>query len=220
MEITCDQCQSRFRIPDEKLPAGQVSSFACPKCKNKISVEAPQTEEQPKKGAKKAASPNGFSDAAYDASEKPFDFVEEEGKTALVCESDPEIRKKIIDDLGFLEYHITAAETSRDALKKMRYHIYDLVVVNEIFDTNSPDSNGVLIYLERLNIDIRRNIFVALMSQKYRTMDNMMAFRYSVNIVINVKKIDKFASILNSGIADNELFYRVYKESLKAAGRG
>ena len=102
----------------------------------------------------------------------------------------------------------------------MRYHVYDLVVVNEIFDTTSPDANGVLIYLERLNIDIRRNIFVAMMSQKYRTMDNMMAFRYSVNIIINVKKMNQFANILNSGIAANELFYRVYKETLKTAGRG
>jgi len=220
MEITCDKCQSRFRIPDEKLPAGQVSTFSCPKCKNKISVDPPKKPDHDKKAEKKEAPAVDVASASYDASEKPFDFVEEEGKTALVCESDPEIRKKIVEDLGFLEYHITAAETSRDALKKMRYHVYDLVVVNEIFDTTSPDSNGVLIYLERLNMDTRRNIFVTMMSKKFRTMDNMMAFRYSVNIIIHIKKIDQFANILNSGIAANELFYGIYKETLKAAGRG
>ena len=46
--------------------------------------------------------------------------------------------------LDMLEYHITVCETAREALKSMRYHIYDLVVLNEDFDTPDPDANGTL----------------------------------------------------------------------------
>ena len=68
-------------------------------------------------------------------------------------------------------------------------------------------------------MSIRRNMFVALISDRYRTMDNMMAFNKSVNLIINSKNIEDVGKILSRGITDTELFYRVYKETLKATGR-
>jgi CheY-like chemotaxis protein len=146
--------------------------------------------------------------------QKPFDFVEEEGKTALLCESDPEILAQVSEVLEVLEYHVTVPKNSRDALKKMRYHSYDIVIMNEIFDTEDPDINGVLIYLERLSMEDRRNIFVILLSSRYRTMDQMAAFHKSTNIVVNLNNIQDFDKILRRSLADSDLFYRVYRECL------
>jgi hypothetical protein len=214
MELYCENCQSKLRVADEKMRAGQTVSITCPKCGKKIAVKASSDAS----GA--AAAPAARTDIGgdYDASEKPFDFIEEEGKTALLCETDSKAHRAVMADLQLMEYQITEAQTARDALKKMRYHTYDLVVVHEAFDASGPDQNGVLIYLERLPMITRRNIFVVMLSDEFRTMDNMMAFRYSVNIVINRKNSDDFARILSSSIADNEIFYRVYKEALKASG--
>ena len=39
MQVVCEQCQSKFKIPDEKIPKGKVFSLSCPKCNNKISVD-------------------------------------------------------------------------------------------------------------------------------------------------------------------------------------
>ena len=206
MDIICSSCSSKFRIPDEKIPAGRVTTLPCPKCKTRISLN----------GAKATG---GGGSAAYDAADKPFDFIEEEGLTALVCEQNPIARKTIENALNLMDYQITIAESARDALKRMRYHIYDLIVVDENFDTKNPDANGVLIYLERLQMSTRRNIFVAMVSNRYRTMDNMMAFHASVNLVINIKNIDDIGKILGRGITDTELFYRIYKETLKETGR-
>jgi predicted Zn finger-like uncharacterized protein len=208
MDIICSKCSSKFRIPDEKIPAGRVTTLPCPKCKTRISLDPA------KKTA--AAAENG---ASYDSADKPFDFIEEEGLTALLCEQNPIARKTIESALSLMDYQITIAESARDALKRMRYHVYDLIVVNENFDTKNPDANGVLIYLERLQMSTRRNIFVAMVSNRYRTMDNMMAFHASVNLIINIKNIEDIGKILGRGITDTELFYRIYKESLKDAGR-
>ena len=145
--------------------------------------------------------------------------MEEEGLTALLCEQNPIGRKTIESALSLMDYQITIAESARDGLKRMRYHVYDLIVVDENFDTKNPDANGVLIYLERLQMSIRRNIFVAMVSDRYRTMDNMMAFHASVNLVINIKNIEDIGKILGRGITDTELFYRVYKETLKSTGK-
>ena len=214
MDIICHNCHSKFKIQDEKIPAGKVTSFPCPKCKSKISLGAG------KKPFKVTASGNqAEEDSGYDASDKPFDFIEEEGLTALVCEPNPLVRKTITTALELMEYQITVAESARDALKRMRYHVYDLIVVNENFDTDNPDANGVLIYLERLSMAVRRNMYVSMVSGRFRTMDNMMALNKSVNLIINVKNIEDIGKILSRGITDNEYFYRVFKETLKEVGR-
>jgi len=155
----------------------------------------------------------------YDASDKPFDFVEVGIGTALVCESDPAAREKISSALKFMGYQITEPASIRDALKNMRFHIYDVVVVNENFDTENPDTNIVLNYLANLNVSTRRQIFVALLSGRFRTMDNMTAFNKSVNVIVNMKNIDDISSILKRSLADNTAFYHVFKDALKKKGR-
>jgi predicted Zn finger-like uncharacterized protein len=217
MEIICESCQSKFRIADEKLPQDKTAFLKCPKCQNRISV-------QPKKSETAASDQPDVEDDffsfdeddgdAYDVSDKPFDFVEEEGKTALVCESDPMLNKAILPVLDVLEYHITEAKNSREALKTMRYHSYNLIVVNEYFDTEDPDTNGVLIYLERLNMAIRRDIYVAMLTRRFRTMDHMIAFQKSVNMIVNMDNIADFDKILRRGMADHGLFYQAYKDCL------
>ena len=79
--------------------------------------------------------------------------------------------------------------------------------------------NNILKFLDRLNVSIRRNIFIALLSDRFRTMDYMMAFNKSVNLIVNVKNINDIEKILKRGLADHASFYRVLKESLIKAGR-
>jgi CheY-like chemotaxis protein len=163
---------------------------------------------------------NEVASEGYDAADRPFDFVAEGGATALVCEPDPAIRERISGSLKELGYQITAPVSAKDALKGMRFHVFDVVVVNELFDTANPEANDVLQYLENLNMTTRRQFFVALVSEKYRTMDNMAAFNRSVNIVINLKSIGDAGKIVKQGVADNRAFYHVFQETLQKMGKG
>jgi predicted Zn finger-like uncharacterized protein len=224
MKITCNACHSRFKIPDDSVPPGKKASMLCPKCKKKITVYGEGGSKQAFDEKKEILTFDDFAPTSegmdtYESEDRPFDFVEEEGKTALLCEKDRSFLNTIQEPLRLLEYHTSMANDARDALKKMRYHTFDLIVVNETFDTQNPDANGVLIYLERLNMMIRRNIFVIMISNRFRTMDNMMAFRNSVNLIINSKNIAEFGTILSRGVTDNEFFYRLFKENLREAGQ-
>lgn len=163
---------------------------------------------------------NEVASEGYDAADRPFDFVVEGGATALVCEPDPAIREKISGGLKELGYQITAPVSTKDALKAMRFHVFDVVVLNELFDTANPETNDLLQYLENLNMTTRRRIFVALVSEKCRTMDNMAAFNRSVNIVINTKIIGDAGKIIKQGVADNRAFYHVFQETLQKMGKG
>ena len=229
MNISCKNCQSKFKIPDEKVPKGQTFSLTCPQCNSKVIVDAranSQSESnrtdhsinQPKIEKKKTLIDEVDANT-YDASDKPFDFVEEGVETALLCESDPANKAKIKAALHNMNYHITTPELPKDALKQMRFHIFDIVVLNERFGDQDPEMNSVLKYMDRLGMSIRRNIFVTLITDRFRTMDNMAAFNKSVNLIVNPKNIDEIEKILRRGLADYEAFYRVYKRALIKTGR-
>ncbi|MBW2054753.1 MAG: zinc-ribbon domain-containing protein [Deltaproteobacteria bacterium] len=221
MNVVCEKCQNKFQIPSQKVPKGQAFSVICPKCSNKVSVDTRidiPLSAKPKAVRNKTIIEEVDS-SAYDASEKPFDFVEQGVETALLCEPEPAIRSKIITALYNMGYHTTAPQTYKDTLKQMRFHVFDMVVLNERFGTRDPDMNSVLKYLDRLNMSIRRNIFLALITTRFRTMDNMAAFNKSVNLIINLKNINEIEKILRRGLADNKAFYRIFKESLIKTGR-
>ncbi len=48
MEIACQNCNSSFNLPDNRLPKDRVLSFPCPSCKSKITLD---TREKPEKAA-------------------------------------------------------------------------------------------------------------------------------------------------------------------------
>ncbi len=158
--------------------------------------------------------PDSAGTDSYEVSEKPFDYVGEGGKTALLCETDPGIRDRLESALKKMGYHVTKAGTASDALKSMRFHGYDLIAVGE-----NSDTDVILDHLRRFPMGVRRNIFVILLSETIRTMDNMAAFSRSVNLVINREHMDEADAIIGRGIADNEAFYQTFREALKEAGR-
>ena len=205
MKIICHNCQTGLKIPDHKIASGEPVEFGCPKCKTRLKLDPAQNGSENVR--------NGHNGDEF------FDFLEEEGQTALVCEPNPLMRKTINGALISLGYRVTSAESVRDALKRMRYHSYGLVAINEDFDTDNPEANGILIYLERLSMTVRRDIFVVMISDRCRTMDNMIALNRSVNLVINVKNVEDIGKILSRGIKDNEFFYRAFKQALMEAGR-
>ncbi|MEA3230937.1 MAG: zinc-ribbon domain-containing protein [Thermodesulfobacteriota bacterium] len=228
MEIKCPACQSGYRIPKEKLPVDKdVIAFPCPNCAHPLTVNLNEINEPDHPSEKKitlekhAGNDDNMMDAlsqSYDAAEKPFDFVHEGQRTALICESDPGVNQKIRQALENLNFYCAEAESTLAALKQMRYHVFDLVVLNESFDRNEPKNNPLRIYLGRLPMATRRNMFVILLTRRFRTMDNMAAFNLSVNQVIHEKNIDEMEQIIKNGIAENDTFYKVFIKTFDSLG--
>lgn len=225
MKITCDNCQKKIMIPDEKIPAGKSFSIGCPVCEQKVAVQAPI----PSAGEKKKAEPEARNTPASHPNQStgagsgriavgngapvnPFEFLEAGAKTAVICEPVPARRAEIRTVVESMKYHILESENARDTLKQMRFHDFDLVVLNERFDTRDPEMNHVLKYLGQLNMTSRRNMFLVLLSERLRTMDKMQAFNKSVNLIVNLDDMENFSRILQAGLADHGRFYRVFKE--------
>ena len=65
----------------------------------------------------------------------------------------------------------------------------------------------------------RRRIFLALMGDQFKTMDDMMAFSMSANTVINTNDMDRLLTVLKKGISEHDKFYKVYMDTLNELGK-
>jgi len=219
MEIVCSHCQSKFRLADEKLPSGRSVAVKCPKCDNSIDING-QAQPSPREPASEPnAAAKDVGPVSYEPSDRPFDYLQEGIETALLCEHDLEAKHKIQTVLDKMDYHVVEAASARNALKYMRFHNYDLVVVNESFESSNTDNNHVLQYLVQLPISIRREIFVVLLSKSFRTMDNMMAFNKSVNLIVNLSDLNDIEKIMKGALKEHKAFYKAFRDALVKIGR-
>ena len=234
MDVVCSQCQGKFKIPDEKLPADQVVFIPCPRCKFKLTLDTrtrkPLVESGFQSETRPVSSPNFQKNSAFqmdddDASDDEGVFLESldsEAKTALICEPEPPVIPRIQSSLRHLGYHVAACTAIADALKKLRFQSYDMIVLNELFGCTDPNDNPVLTYLNGLNMSTRRGIFVVLMSKRshIRTMDKIAAFNKSVNVIVHMKDLNEMVKILRRAMEDHAAFYSVFMETLERVGRG
>lgn len=216
MEISCNSCGKKINLPDEKVPQGKSFNIICPQCKNKITVEqgtAPAAS--PTEGTAPVSPPTAQFQPPED--EAGLDFSEAGQKTALVC--DDKNKDAIKSALNELDYKVSIASSAEDSINRMRFTLYDVIILNEEFDKSTPENNVVLKYIQPMPMTTRRKIFFALMGKNFRTFDNMTAFVKSANLVINIKDLSNFKNIIKKSVADNERFYKVFKETLREAGK-
>ena len=151
------------------------------------------------------------------SSAEKMDFFELGDKTSLIC-ADPntmEVVRTTLRELGF-KYH--TGETPELAVERMRYTNYDCIVVHENFAGASLRSNAVLNYLSPLPMAHRRYSFVCLIGPSFKTLDAMQAFAQSVHLVLNPADLPNLGPILKKGLAEFDLLYKAYKDTIAAMG--
>ncbi|HKK90854.1 MAG TPA: zinc-ribbon domain-containing protein [Desulfobacteraceae bacterium] len=214
MEITCSSCQARFNIPEGKIPKNRRASFLCPKCKQRIHLDPDSA-----KTGKTTVQEGAGTVEEYDASNKPFDFLDENARTALVCMGDAGAKKTVEAVLTALGFHLKSPENIETALQQMTYHLFDLVAVDDGFDENGRGAPALAGHIGTIDTAERRSLFFLRVTDAFNTMDKMAAFHDSVNLMVNRKDLGNLETILVTAMDDHEKFYAVFKESLKTTGR-
>jgi len=146
-----------------------------------------------------------------------MDFFEIGDKTSLIC-ADPtstEVVKTTLRELGF-KFHV--GETPELAIERMRYTNYDCIIVHENFAGSSLRSNAVLNYLGPLAMAQRRYSFICLIGPSLKTLDAMEALALSVHLTLNPVDLPNLGPILKKSLAEFELLYRTYKDTLETLG--
>ena len=248
MDVTCTSCGARLKIPDSKLPPPQVRvvSITCPKCKSKLKIDrtkpdsglapkkkaevkpekdlAPKKKEKIEEGGEDLVSKEKgeraiIFDYEYDEDISPLEFYEEGTKLALVLDGDAKHVKEISSVLEELSYRTVVPVSIKEAMGKILFHHFDLIMLSDGFDGLPLADCPVINYLNHLSMSVRRRIFLVLLSRKFKTMDLMKAFGMSANMVVNPNDLSNLSLILKKGISDNEKFYKVFLDTLIETGK-
>jgi len=233
MQVTCNTCQRAMNIPDEKLPKDQAFSVTCPGCKNKIKVDQHLKKTQdsatpPVPTTPPAPAPPKQEEEALDTAGMVMNQEEFEDDDDLVIYDENDQLALILDEtnqsawtqaLESRDYKIQYAKSPEHAIHKMKFTHFHFIALHENYGNKDLSTNPVYKVLTEMPMVTRRNIFVALMGKNFKTLKNMQAFQKSVNVVINESDIGKLEDVLKKSISENEIFYKVFKETLHSAGK-
>lgn len=140
------------------------------------------------------------------------DFSEDR-KFAMVCFADAALTALAKDGLEAAGYSVHLPAKAVDALHWMRRGKYEIVLIHEGFDARFLQT------LQPMAMSMRRHMCIGLVGEKLTTMDNMAAFAKSVNFTVAERELDKIKGIARQALADNEQFYRVFREAVLDAGK-
>ncbi len=213
MDVTCKSCDATLNIPDEKLPSQHAVSITCPRCKGKIRIDP--------RGSNKNLAPEKVREVGlkYEEDTGPLGLFKEGTRLALVLDGDEGNVAEISSALEEFSYKPVLPTSIGEAMSKLRLHHFDLIIISDGFDGQDLANSPITHYLNHLSMSIRRKIFLVLLSDKFKTMDNMIAFARSANIIVNPDDLSNLPLLLKRGISDNEKLYKVFTDTLKEAGK-
>jgi predicted Zn finger-like uncharacterized protein len=210
MILNCTACSARLSIPDTKVPKTGAFTVACPKCQQKIQV----TGKRASAAALTDTGPQSLSQ--QDASAMPE--IADGQRVAMVCVDQLHGQMRVKTALAELGYTVHIVNDAREAIDRVWQRPYSLLILHEEFGGSAED-NSVLKGLQSMPMSIRRFLYVGLIGKQYRTLEPMAAFAKSVNFVLADQELGNLKAIVQEAVSDNDRFFRVFRDSLREAGR-
>jgi len=243
MQITCSDCSYVVTIPEEKVPKDKAFMVSCPACTTKIRVDqhlAPKEEESP---LESPSSWDEVGNASVNQPEAGFEEEDDDDEALRIYDENDQIalvlddRNKNVWTKTLSEFHpswgelnvslaqeegykIEFAKSPGHAVHKLKFTQFNFIALADNYGDVSLAKNLVYRHLLELPMAFRRKVFVALTGDHFKTLNQMQAFAYSVNIVINNQDMGKLHQIVKKSLRDNELFYKAFRDSLAAHGKG
>jgi len=232
MEITCQSCDSKIKVPDGKVPKGQPFAFKCPSCKGRILVESPlhtspQTEEDVPAQATHSQAPPQVpiqeqsqlpkTEPAVNRLAAPV--LDLRKKSAMICHTDSKGLAQFAHQLGFQTY---IPEDHVSAMKSLRFNDYQLVICSADFEKLPHDRTTIFQTLQNMEMEKRRNMFVIFIGSKSSSFDPLAAFAKSSNLYLAKSdcenSIEKLIEPVRIALYENELNYSVFNKIIASTG--
>jgi len=211
VKVQCPGCRIALTIPDEKIPDGKAVRMPCPKCKVPVEISRKQPESATQEYAATGSMPS-LSDSYSDYA-GAVDVVEDGVKTALLCVG-TRLGEKIAQVLQELDFWVVHASRSGFALGKLHHNNYDLLILEDTFDSAQTGNNLVLHHVQLLPMHVRRQFFLCLFSETLPSMDSILAFQMGVNLILNIKDLEKAKIILARSLKEYKSFYGYFNAEM------
>jgi hypothetical protein len=213
VRVECKECRIGFNIPKDKVPDGRTARLLCPKCKAPIEIFGGVAPAELNGSSPYLPESESGLDSVLDY-HNAIDIVDEGVRTALLCATDIKRAERIAQALQELDFWVVHALRPGFALGKLHHNHYDLVVLEENFNSGQDSANLVLHHIQLLPMHQRRQFFLCLLSLEKPTLDEKLAFRTGVNLILNLQDLEKTKVILARQLKQFRNFYNLFNAEL------
>lgn len=133
---------------------------------------------------------------------------------ALICESNNEIQKNIVNILKTFNVDSVIPEGIEEALNYLDIEDFAFVIVNETYGNESNQPNRIIQWISSLPMYRRRDIMLIITGQNLKTFDRLTAFSKGANLVINLKDLSNFTAIFKRAYMEYQSVYKQFKDLL------
>lgn len=138
--------------------------------------------------------------------------------SVLTCIEDKDVSEFTRHDLQDMNFQISQAESVEDALEKMQFNQYEVIIIEDGFG-GPLENNKILSVIKGMAPVQRRKVFVALLGDGWKTGDEMLAFTLSVNLLINRENLGQLKEILMRFMEQDQKFYKLFNDCRAALGK-
>ena len=149
-----------------------------------------------------------------------FELLTAADKPALLAITNPDLLsgcRQALEELGYKVHHV---ESHTDFLTRFSQISYQIVILDELFDANSPGENRTLAALQSMPMSQRRHAVCMLFGASYQSLHPMQGFQQSVHAVINHSDLSKVGQIIQKVVSENDLFYSGYRDAQLRLAKG
>lgn len=142
-----------------------------------------------------------------------YEILSPTDKPALVALSSFEWQVAAVTALKELDYKIHNALNHEDFKQRFIQYHYQVVLIEDLFDSIDISANISLKYVQTLPMSMRRHAVIILIGNSFQTLNPMQAFVNSVHAVVNGADIQSISKIIQKVVADNDLFLDVFRDT-------
>jgi len=218
VRVQCKRCRIGFNVPADKIPEGKAPKILCPKCKEPAEIcekAVPADFDKHVPYLSEDSDSEFHSDPLLDYA-NAIDVVDEGMKTALLCDTNVKRAEKLAQALHELDFWVVHALRPAFALGKLHHNSYDLLVLEENYNSDKESENLVLHHVQVLPMHLRRQFYLCLLSQDKPTLDAKLAFRMGANLILNVEDLEKAKVLFARAMKEYKNFYGLFNSELAA----
>ena len=141
-----------------------------------------------------------------------FDFLTPTDKPALIALSTPELQETAKTALDQLGYKVHTAVNHGEFLHKFGQVAYQVVIIEEMFSSTTPEENESLRAIQRMPTSMKRHATIVLFGFNMATFNPMQAYQQCVHAVVNPSEMFLLIQLIQKAVADNDMFLHTYRE--------
>jgi predicted Zn finger-like uncharacterized protein len=222
VQANCPSCGNRIAVDDAKVPE-RPFQVKCPKCQSMVRFPGKGAAEAapPPPPAPPAPEPVAAAPASEEMRAQMMAQIRREmtsgpdtsGDRALIALPEKNHAGVMALVLSRHGYEVDTFDDAAEGGRLLEQGVYDVVVTARLAGTAMKES--LYQRLSRLGSEARRNVFLILVGDEFKTGDGTQAWACQADLVINSREAASADAVFRGAMSERNRLYKVFTEARK-----